>query len=76
MMLKIDRDKLDQAMDQVLTTDKECINLLTQVKHSMNTADDSLINLLITTIYEVSYQRGLKDGIDFIISYKNNNLLY
>ena len=75
MMLKIDRDELDCAMDQALTTDKECKNLITQVKHSMNIADDSLINLLITTIYESAYQRGLKDGIDFILNYKNKNLL-
>jgi hypothetical protein len=75
-MIKIDGDKFDNAMEKALTTDDEYKGLISQVKDSMNTEDDSLINSLNVRIFEIAYQRGFKDGMTFIIKREGMELFH
>lgn len=73
-MLKIDSEKIDRLMEQLLTTDAECAGLIFQAKEAVNNTDDSLINSLTIRIFEIAYQRAFKDGMNFIIKREEVNL--
>jgi len=75
-MLKIDGDEFDNVMEKALTTDDEYKSQISQIKDSMNTADDSLINSLTVKIFEIAYQRGFKDGMTFIIKREGMELFH
>ena len=76
-MLKIDGEEFDKMVEEELTKDEECSKLITRIKESIPlilNCDDSLVNSLLLKIFEIAYQRGFKDGMNFIIDREKNDL--
>ena len=76
-MLRIDGEEFDKMVEEELTKDEECSKLIIQIKEStplMLNCDDSLVNSLLLKVFEISYQRGFKDGMNFIIDREKNDL--
>jgi hypothetical protein len=65
-MLKFDMDEFDKTLEKELSTDEECVRLISQVKQYVS-KDDTSINSLIVKIFEIAYQKGFKNGMNFII---------
>jgi hypothetical protein len=66
IMLKIDGEKFDKLLEKEVFSDEECAMLISQVKQ-LTGKEDALINSLIVKLFEIAYQRGFKNGMDFII---------
>lgn len=74
-MLKIDGEQFDKMLENEISTDEECTKLISQAKHFIG-KEDTLINSLIVSIFEIAYQRGFKNGMDFIIKREELNLFH
>jgi hypothetical protein len=59
-------DEFDKMLEKELSTDEECVRLISQVKQCVG-KDDTSINSLIVRTFEIAYQKGFKNGMNFII---------